>query len=678
MKKEIYNNYTYYKEFKIIIYTLILLFFNNELNAQVLWFGDPNLSVNDNFRRLDPDGNSNPTGNRCVDDPNNRPFVLTPTDPEFGKFWRVTKPISRKRAELARTTGDKNNFVPENGGTYYYGWRWRVSATPNINSGIAVFQWKTDQGGDINSNKQNYPFNLEYDGTNLSLHAFGPAEPNWNRPGSITQRRTTLWERAISEDQWLSFVIKVKVDNTYDNANNRYNGYVEFWFNGEQQTLSNTGFNEYKVVLTNSNTRAYHRTNDGIEVYPKWGAYNENACDKAVVTDFDEMRVTTTLETALPSNYNENPDPDGLEGLYRVKNKLTGNYMTYNPIAGNIVSGVETNDNTQLFRLVKNGNEAEGKSLFNIDSEVANIGVLRAEGVNVFSTSTIAPSTSNPNSFKVINLGEGIYNFMANTTQSRFIAEDLDGGNINYTSSAVARSQWFLERIIIIESNNFTIETIGETCIGKENGIISIKAKLDRDYTVTLNGNATNFTSTTTLENLSPGTYDFCITILGDSFKQCYQAIIEGGTSLTGKINIEKQKAVISIEDGTAPYTVLRNGQTVLETYQSNFSVDVTHDDDIQIKTKSSCQGKLVKRINLLENIKAYPNPSNGLFDIFIPSDLESIHLEVYNIQSQIISSKVYPVHSGVISLNISENPNGIYFVKVNLEQPVFVKLIKK
>ena len=229
-----------------------------------------------------------------------------------------------------------------------------------------------------------------------------------------------------------------------------------------------------------------------------------------------------------------------------------------------------------------------------------------------------------------------------------------------------------------VESNNFTIETIGETCIGKENGIISIKAKLDRDYTVTLNGNATNFTSTTTLENLSPGTYEFCITILGDSFKQCYQAIIEGGTSLTGKINIEKQKAVISIEDGTAPYTVLRNGQTVLETYQSNFSVDVTHDDDIQIKTKSSCQGKLVKRINLLENIKAYPNPSNGLFDIFIPSDLESIHLEVYNIQSQIISSKVYPVHSGVISLNISENPNGIYFVKVNLEQPVFVKLIKK
>ncbi|MCG1037960.1 hypothetical protein, partial [Polaribacter sargassicola] len=92
----------------------------HKLDAQVLWYGDPNLSVNDNFRRLDPNGNSNPSGDDCVDDPDSPPFVTTPTDIDFGKFWRITKPVSRKRAEFARTTGDVNTFTPQKGGTYYY------------------------------------------------------------------------------------------------------------------------------------------------------------------------------------------------------------------------------------------------------------------------------------------------------------------------------------------------------------------------------------------------------------------------------------------------------------------------------------------------------------------------------------------------------------------------------
>ena len=114
MKKKIFSSYNCPEEFvfKFILFVSIVMFFNNDLDAQVLWYGDPNLSVNDNFRRLDPDGNSNPTGDRCVDDPNNPPFVTKPTDSEFGKFWSITKPISRKRAEFARTTGDINSFVP--------------------------------------------------------------------------------------------------------------------------------------------------------------------------------------------------------------------------------------------------------------------------------------------------------------------------------------------------------------------------------------------------------------------------------------------------------------------------------------------------------------------------------------------------------------------------------------
>ncbi|MFC2110014.1 DUF4955 domain-containing protein, partial [Bacteroidota bacterium] len=228
-----------------------------------------------------------------------------------------------------------------------------------------------------------------------------------------------------------------------------------------------------------------------------------------------------------------------------------------------------------------------------------------------------------------------------------------------------------------LAADNFTIETIGETCLDKRNGKVIISASATNDYIATINDTAYNFTNTQTIEGLAPGTYDLCIEVDDEDYKQCYQATIDAAASLTGKISIDKKTAEISIIEGTAPYTVLKNGQTVLETYQSNFSVDVNHGDDIQINSKAACQGELVKRIDLQQDMQAYPNPTNGVFEIFIPVNIESINLEVYNMQSQLISSKAYQTTSGVVSIDLSDRPNGIYLVKVNSDTPIFVKVIK-
>ena len=464
---------------KFLIFSIFIFLFGSASNAQVLWYGDPDLSVNDNFRRLDPNGNSNPTGNSCVDDPNNKPFVTTPIDNVHGKFWRITKPTSRKRAEFARTTGDRNSFTPQKGGTYYYGWRWRINSTPNINDDVTVFQWKTDQGSDINTNKQHYPFNMEYDGTFLSLHAFGPAEPNFNRPGSITQRRTTLWKQAIPENQWVSFVIKVNLDSAYDNANNRYQGYVEFWFNGEQQTLSNRDFNQYQVVLANSNTRAYHRTYDGIEVYPKWGAYNENACDLEIITDFDEMRVATTFEAALPENSTDDNHEEGLEGTYKIKHQLTGKYWTVEN--ANIITADETSSNNaaQIFEVKSVGTVGH----YNISSTVLNWDAIRFHEGNVYPTSTTTPTsaTNNTRIFQFISNGSGAYDIHTpQTTTSRY-AYDISG-DVKYITSANDQTKWILESHTLSVNDNKSINKF-KLCPNPVKNMLKIKTnhiKLDK------------------------------------------------------------------------------------------------------------------------------------------------------------------------------------------------------
>jgi hypothetical protein len=226
--------------------------------------------------------------------------------------------------------------------------------------------------------------------------------------------------------------------------------------------------------------------------------------------------------------------------------------------------------------------------------------------------------------------------------------------------------------------NNFTIETIGETCAGKNNGTVIISGTASHDYIATINGMNYDFTKDKTIEELSPGSYDLCIDVVGENYKHCYQVTIEAAEILTGKISVTKKSATVSVESGKAPYMVIKNGQQLFETYQSNFSIDINHGDSVQVKSKEACQGEMVKTINLLQNLKAYPNPTTGLFEMYIPNSLKTIDLEVYNIQSQLIVSKTYTANAGKVQLNLEDKPNGIYFVKINAEQPVFVKVIKK
>lgn len=226
--------------------------------------------------------------------------------------------------------------------------------------------------------------------------------------------------------------------------------------------------------------------------------------------------------------------------------------------------------------------------------------------------------------------------------------------------------------------NNFTVKTIGETCTDKDNGKLIISSAATYNYIAKINNEEYSFTKDKTIENLAPGTYDLCIEVVDKDYTQCFQIIIEESENLAAKVAVNKKTAVVSIDAGTAPFTVYKNGDAILETYQSNFTIEVNHGDEIQIKSKEACQGEMSKTINLLEDIKAYPNPSNGVFELFIPNDIKTIGLELYDIQSRLIISKNYTVNNGRILINIEEKPTGIYFAKINAKKPTFIKLIKR
>ncbi|WP_167607015.1 heparin lyase I family protein [Maribellus sediminis] len=262
---------------------LLLIIYAAPVKSQVIWYGDPNQGLRDVFYRFDITGYT--SGEYCVDNVTADPTMSTPTDSIHGKHWEIFKPANRKRAEFARTKG----FIPQENGEYYFGWRWKISSSPSLNKGIAVFQCKTEAGTNKPST-QNYPFTLEYDGTNLALACFGPGYPDWSVGSSITNRKTTIWRQAVPQDKWVTFVFHVNF------SRDESVGFIEFWYNGEQQTLMNSNYKEYQVTLSDNNKRAYHKTNDGNQVYFKWGSYGKNACEFNITTKYDEMRVTHNFE----------------------------------------------------------------------------------------------------------------------------------------------------------------------------------------------------------------------------------------------------------------------------------------------------------------------------------------------------------------------------------------------
>ena len=229
-----------------------------------------------------------------------------------------------------------------------------------------------------------------------------------------------------------------------------------------------------------------------------------------------------------------------------------------------------------------------------------------------------------------------------------------------------------------IPADNFTIEAVGETCPDKNNGQIEITTQESHNYIATINGNEISFTNSTIIPNLTPNNYEVCITIEGeDDFKQCYSAEILEGSTISGKATIELGKASIEIEEGTAPFTVYVNNKITLETFSPLFNIDVKHGDLVQVKSSVSCEGIFSKTIDLFNEIIAYPNPTKGNFEIALPISQKKIKIDVYNINSQLILSKIYDVYAGKVQLDINNNATGLYFIKVYFDNPVLLKIIK-
>lgn len=127
------------------------------------------------------------------------------------------------------------------------------------------------------------------------------------------------------------------------------------------------------------------------------------------------------------------------------------------------------------------------------------------------------------------------------------------------------------------------------------------------------------------------------------------------------------------------PYNLLKAGNNVIKLQMpSTSSPSVNHVMYDYISLEGNLTTTLgTSNLSLEKTVKAFPNPTKGVFEITLPKATKEVYTELYSINGTLISSQKHIVNQHRIELDITEKPIGIYFLKLLLDEPVTLKIIK-
>ncbi|URC13838.1 T9SS type A sorting domain-containing protein [Flavobacterium sp. B183] len=291
----------------------------------------------------------------------------------------------------------------------------------------------------------------------------------------------------------------------------------------------------------------------------------------------------------------------------------------------------------------------------------------------------------NGNNTKLSTTGYSSLDFRKNPDLTCIQVDDVTYSNTNWSTlkDDTATYNTSCGAILTLPIDNFTVESKSESCLNENNGEINITAKSTQNYTAVINSKNYDFTNNSLkVSGLAPGTYKVSITVAGRTFEQNFTITIAKATTVSGKSVVTDKKVNVEIIEGTAPFTVFVNGTEQFQTNDASFSVDVTKNALVEVVTAKACEGAFAKNVSVSDFesqiLSAYPNPTSGSFEIEIPGAKSEVQVELYNFSGQLISTKTLIIESGKIKLNLENQPSGIYAIKVYLDTPEYIKIIKK
>jgi hypothetical protein len=241
--------------------------------------------------------------------------------------------------------------------------------------------------------------------------------------------------------------------------------------------------------------------------------------------------------------------------------------------------------------------------------------------------------------------------------------------------------------IYSLPSDNFSVKSIGESCISSDNGSIEVMAAEALNYSGTLTGasgaTSLDFSSMATFPNLVAGAYTLCITVEGQpDYESCFDlTIIEPeALSVASKVSTLKGEVTLGLTGGKE-YTIAVNDK-VYKTIEKEITLPLDQvQNKISVKTDKDCQGTYEETIVLNSNAIIYPNPiSYGELGIYLGMKAsKKVQLTLYTLNGVEVFTKSYGTVDGDLKINVDSLPKGMYILNVKTDESLLnYKIIKQ
>ena len=191
-------------------------------------------------------------------------------------------------------------------------------------------------------------------------------------------------------------------------------------------------------------------------------------------------------------------------------------------------------------------------------------------------------------------------------------------------------------------------------------------------------------------DDLSAGTYNLCITIIGVSnYEQCYTIVITEPDELsvsTGKSSNTKtgksansKNITVSLDGGELYYVSLNNKVTI--TSESEIELELAQGvNNLSVKTNKDCQGVYNETIMFNSQPVVFPNPlKNNTIQVSSVDFYETqVPVEIYDLTGKLLFSKTFHATTNQLKIDVSSIPKGIYLLKIASKENTFnYKIIK-
>lgn len=244
--------------------------------------------------------------------------------------------------------------------------------------------------------------------------------------------------------------------------------------------------------------------------------------------------------------------------------------------------------------------------------------------------------------------------------------------------------------VFSLPADNFSLRTVGESCISTDNGSIEVTTANALNYTATLTDSESNetvlqFTDLANFENLTAGDYTLCLTVEGQpDYERCFAVTVTQPDPLdvASKVSTLRSEVTLNLSGGKQ-YLIELNGEAFI-TSDTEITLPLKQVENVlRVKTDKDCQGTYEETIVLSNQILVYPNPiDSGELSIYLGSnEFNDIKVEVslFNVQGAQIFGKAFNPDNGYVRMGMSGMAPGIYLLNIKTNNSLLnYKILKR